>query len=45
MGLVRVRPLPAPIDEESAPVEDGEGGEDETMPVKGGGPFFRKSEN
>ena len=31
MGLVPIRPLLAPVDEESAPMEDGEGGEDELM--------------
>ena len=31
MGPVLVRPLLAPTDEESAPMEDGEGGEDESM--------------
>ena len=31
MGPVPVRPLLAPVDEESAPMEDGEGGEDESM--------------
>ena len=31
MGRVPVRPLLAPIDEESVPMKDGEGGEDESM--------------
>ena len=31
MGPVLVRPLLEPVDEESAPMEDGEGGEDESM--------------
>ena len=41
MGPILVRPLLAPVDEESAPMEDGEGGEDESMqeePRKGGDP-------
>ena len=31
MGLVPARPLLAPIDEESASMEDGDGGEDKSM--------------
>ena len=31
MGPVPVRPMLAPVDEESAPIEDAEGGEDESM--------------
>ena len=31
MEPVPVRPLLASVDEESAPMEDGEGGEDESM--------------
>ena len=48
MGPVPVRPLLAPIDEESAPKRDGEGGEDESMQdeaEEGRRPLFRKSEN
>ena len=48
MGPVPVRPLLAPVDEESAPMEDGEGGEDESMregAEEGRRPMFRKSEN
>ena len=48
MGPVPVRPLLAPVDEESAPMEDGEGGEDESMQEgaeEGRTPLFRKSEN
>ena len=47
MAPVLVRPLLAPI-EESAPKEDGEGGEDEPMQdeaEEGRRPLFRKSEN
>ena len=47
-GPVPVRPLLAPIDEESAPMEDDEGGEDELMQEEaeeGRRPLFRKSEN
>ena len=48
MGPVLVRPLLAPVDEESAPMEDGEGGEDESMQGRGRGrekTLFMKSEN
>ena len=48
MGPVPVRPLVAPVDEESAPMEDGEGGEDESMQEKAEEerrPLLRKSEN
>ena len=48
MGPVPVRPLLAPVDDESAPLEDGEGGEDESMQEgaeEGRRPTFRKSEN
>ena len=48
MGPVPVRPPLAPVDEESAPMEDGEGGEDESMQdeaEEGRRPLFRKSEN
>ena len=48
MGPVLVRPLLAPVDEECAPREDGEGGEDESMQEgveEGRRPLFRKSEN
>ena len=48
MGPVPVRPLLAPVDEESAPVEDDGGGEDESMQEgaeEGRRPMFRKSEN
>ena len=48
MGQVPARPLLAPIDEESAPVEDGEGGEGESMQdeaEEARRPLFRKSEN
>ena len=48
MGPVPVRPLLAPVDEESAPMEDGERGEDESMQEgadEGRRPMFRKSEN
>ena len=41
MGPVPIRTLLALVDEESAPMEDGEGGEDESMeegPRKGGDP-------
>ena len=31
MGPVPARPLLAPVDQESVPMEDGEGGEDESM--------------
>ena len=47
MGPVPVRPLLAPVDEESA-LEDGEGGEDESMQEgaeEGRRPTFRKSES
>ena len=47
MGPVLVRPLLAPVDEESAPMEDGEGGEDELMQdeaEEGRRLLFRKSE-
>ena len=47
MGPVPVRPLLAPVDEESAPMEDAEGGEDESMQEEaeeGRRPLFRKSE-
>ena len=44
MGPVPVRPLLAPMDEESAPMKDGEGGEDESMqePRKAGDPCSGK---
>ena len=48
MGPVLARPLLAPLDEESAPMGDGEGGEDESMQEgaeEGRRPFFRRSEN
>ena len=47
MGPVLARPLLAPVDEEGAPTEDGEGGEDEPMQegAEEGRPLFRKSEN
>ena len=38
MGLVLARPLLAPVDEESAPMEDGEGREGESM-QEGGDPY------
>ena len=47
MGPVPVRPLLAPVDAETAPMEDGEGGEDEAMQEgakEGRRPMFRKSE-
>ena len=48
MGPVPARPLLAPVDEESVPMEDGEGGEDESTQEgaeEGRRPLFRKSEN
>ena len=45
IGQVPARPL-APIDEESTPVEDGEGGEGESMQEgaeEGRRPMFRKT--
>ena len=48
MGPVFVRPLLAPVDEMTAPMKDGEGGEDESMldgAEEGRRPLFRKSEN
>ena len=48
MGPDSLRPLKAPIDEESASMEDGEGKEDESMQdeaEEGRRPLFRKSEN
>ena len=47
MGPVPVRPLLAPVDEESAPMEDGDGGEDpmQERAEEGRTPLFRESEN
>ena len=48
MGPVPARPLVAPVDEESAPMEDGEEREDESMQEKAEEerrPLFGKSEN
>ena len=47
-GPVPVRPLLAPIDGESEPMEDGERGKDESVQEEaeeGKRPLFRKSEN
>ena len=48
MGAVPVRPLLAPVDEESAPTEDDGRGEYESMQEgaeEGRRPMFRKSEH
>ena len=48
MGPVPVRPLLAPVDDESVPMEDGDGGEDKPMQEgleEGKILLFRKSEN